>query len=257
VIRSRVLAGFLSAGLLLAPAIGGDRSGSLLVSAAASLRDALSDVAQAFRSDEAVPTDLHTAASGALLRQILAGAPIDALVSASPEEIDRLVDAGLADRAAVRTIAGNRITVIVPSGEVPPSDLAGLADPRFDRIALGNPRTAPAGRYARDALRSAGVWDGLQDRLVFAENVRQVVEYVARGDAVAGLVYRTDAARFSDRVGAGPEAPPGSHQEVLYQAVPIRGGAHTEAASRFVEFVAGPRGRSVLASHGFLPPPAP
>lgn len=245
----------LAAGWSCTPPATAAEHARLLVSGAASMRDVLAETIAEYEGIGGERIDLNTASSGALLRQILAGAPVDVFVSASPREVARLVEAGLASPAAVRNIAGNRIVVVVPPGASSPASLGDLEDPRFERIALGNPATVPAGRYAREALESASLWDRLADRFVLAENVRQVVEYVSRGDADAGLVYRTDATRFTDRLATGPEAAAGSHPAVVYQAVVLRDSRHPEAAARLVAFLAGERGRAVLARHGFLPPP--
>jgi molybdate transport system substrate-binding protein len=122
------------------------------------------------------------------------------------------------------------------------------------RIAIGNPRTVPAGRYAREALKSAGIWDRLQGRLVYAENVRQVVEYVARGDADAGMVYLTDAGLFDDRIVTGPEPTAGSYSPILYQAAILKESTAQGAAEVLLEKLLTPAGRQQFLRYGFTPP---
>ena len=251
----RIGCAVLAAALAVVPPAGASDPPPLLLSGAASLRDALAEAISEFRETGGEPVDLNTASSGALLRQILSGAPVDVFVSASPREVQRLVEAGFVDPATVRKMAGNRIVVVVPEGARPPERLDELSAVRFERVAIGNPATVPAGRYAREVLESASLWNALLDRLVFAENVRQVVEYVSRGDADAGLVYRTDALRFADRLDPGPAAAVGSHSAIEYLAAPIRGSRQPDAAAHLVAFLAGERGRAVLSRHGFSPPP--
>jgi molybdate transport system substrate-binding protein len=120
------------------------------------------------------------------------------------------------------------------------------------RIAIGSPESVPAGRYARDALRHAGAWDALQGKLVRAQNVRQVLDYVARGEVDAGFVYNTDAAIMPDRVAVS--AQPDEARAVRYPIAAVAGSRAPEVAAAFVAFAASPTARAVLDRYGFLAP---
>ncbi len=197
---------------------------------------------------------LNAAGSGTLLRQIIQGAPVDLFISASPAELDELERNGLIVPGSRCTLAANRLVTIFPLDGPIVDRFQDLALPGRGKIAIGNPKTVPAGRYARSALESAGLWEPLQDRLVFAENVRQVVEYVARGDVDAGLVYRTDAALFGERIETGPEPPVGSYPPILYQAAILTEAAAPQAAGELLKQLLAPRGRQLLRRYGFTTP---
>jgi molybdate transport system substrate-binding protein len=252
----RVLAA--TAAILAAAFTAAASSETLLVSAAASLKEALREAARRFEAAHpGTRVDVNVAASGVLLRQIEEGAPVDLFLSASREEIGRLEKEGRIESGSSRPLAANRLVVVVPAGAPPPASLAGLGDRRFERIAVGNPRTVPAGRYAEQALRSAGVLDAVRERLVPGESVRQVLEYVARGEVAAGLVYATDARAFEGKVGVGPQAPEGSHDAIVYFAAVLRDARNGTAAAGLMAFLLSEEGRRILARHGFLPPPPP
>src|SRR4051812_38509320 len=165
--------------VLSAPAA---RAAEVLVSAATSLTNAMREIGRQF---EAVhPGEriaFNFAASDVLLAQIQKGAPVDVFASADEETMDRAERAGALMRNTRRDFAANRLVIVVPRDARPIASSRELASDRVRRIAIGSPDTVPAGRYARDALRAAGVWDAVQARLVLAQNVRQVLDYVARG----------------------------------------------------------------------------
>ena len=231
----------------------------LTVSAAASLGPALREIGAAFeRSNRPLRVQLNVAGSNALLAQIARGAPVDVFASADAETMDRAAAQRLLLAASRRDIARNSLVLVLPASAAAaaPGRLVDLAQvaraPQVRRIAIGNPTTVPAGRYAKTALEHEGLWTAVQDRLVFADDVRQVLAYVERGEVDAGFVYRTDALSAGPRIGrviALPGAPP-----VHYPIAAIAAGAQPKAALDFIGFVAGPAGRAILARHGFEPP---
>jgi molybdate transport system substrate-binding protein len=231
---------------------------TLLVSAASSLEGAMWEAAARFEATHVgAAAAVNAAASGVLMRQIEQGAPVDLFVSASREEIERLEQAGRIEKGIARPLASNRLVIVVPPGNRPPDRLDDLRDPRFDRIAIGNPRTVPAGRYAEQALRSAGIRDAVASRLILGESVRQVIQYVARGDVAAGIVYATDAMALADRIATGPDLPVRLHDPIVYLAAPLRDAPHPVAAAEMMAFLLSGEGRALLARRGFLPPPPP
>ena len=225
-----------------------------MVSAAISLRDVLQEAWQPFEDDGGLIV-LNTAGSGVLLRQILRGAPVDLFISASPLELDELERSGMLVAGSRCTLAANRLVTIFPLEGTVVERFQDLPSTGPGRIAIGNPKTVPAGRYARAALTDAGLWETLENRLVYAGNVRQAVEYVARGDACAGLVYRTDAARFRERLRIGPEAPAGSHPPILYQAALLQDGPNREQAALLLTLLKAGPAREVFRRHRFLDAP--
>jgi molybdate transport system substrate-binding protein len=241
----------LSVGLLAASPAHAGRD-ELLVAVAASIEGAMEEVVE--RYGEVYPATeivLNAASSGVLLSQVEHGAPVDLFLSASPDEIDRLEAKGLLRTR--RVVASGEIVVAVPKDASPPSDFADLAGARFGRIAVGNPSTSPVGRYAQQALSALGVWEAVESRLVFAADARQVLDWIARGEVGAGVVYSTDALAGSDRVLAGPVAPAGSHARILYEGAVLESAGNAQAALDLLEFLRSEAGREILARRGFLP----
>lgn len=225
------------------------------VAAAVSLRGAFLDIAETFQTrypDRRLR--FAFAGSGALLAQIEQGAPFDAVALAGAEEMDRLEQGGRLEPGSRFDFAGNRLVVAVPLGEAMPASLDDLRGERFRRIALGAPAAVPAGRYARQALLGAGLWEALQPRLIFAEHVAQVRTYVARGEVDAGFLYRSDLEGADDVQGAF-EVDPSLHAPIRYPAAALKGARDPEGARLFLEMLGGTLGEVMLRRHGFGPPP--
>lgn len=249
------------AGIFAACTAPGDRAATvettLTVSAAASLQDALQEIARAYESAyPGVGVRLNFAASGTLQQQIRMGAPVDVFLSAAEAPMDALQARGLIDADSRAAFAANRLVLIVPrEGRVALRSFADLASPAVRRIAIGAPASVPAGLYARDVLRSLGIEEAVRPKLILAQHVRQVLTYVERGEVDAGIVYRTDVAdRSSVRVVAG--APPGAHPPITYPVAIISGSPYPEEARRFATYLLGPEAQAVLSRFGFEQPRA-
>jgi molybdate transport system substrate-binding protein len=155
-----------------------------------------------------------------------------------------------------RAVARNVLTVVKPADSrldlTRPVD---LLDPRVRRIAIGNPRTVPVGQYAEESLRALGLWDRLQPKLVLAENVRQALDYVARGEVEAGIVYTTDAmvrgAQVREAFRPGEE----TYRPVVYPVAVIAGSKQGALAQAFAELLSSRDGQAVLQRLGFQSPP--
>ena len=223
----------------------------LTVAAAISLKDTLTQLARDYRDAGGGPVEFTYGSSGQLATQIRGGAPIDLFISAAHEQVDDLARAGLVDADSVRVVAGNRLVVIVPPSSAGPSDLKQLAEARYARVAIGEPRTVPAGQYAEQALRSAGVADRVRGRLVYGANVRQVLDYVQRGEVDAGIVYATDARQAGAAVQVTLEIDPALHDPVEYPAAVVKGSKRPDVARRFLEYLGSPKAREAFGAHGF------
>ena len=234
----------------VAPAASG---AELVVSAAASLTNAFRDIVKVFEAEHAGSRVVFNfAASDVLLAQIAKGAPADVFAAADEDAMDRAEREGLLLTGSRRDFAGNRLVLIVPAGRQQLSSLGELAQSRFGRIAMGSPRTVPAGRYAKAALDRAQLWDRIEPRCVFALNVRQVLDYVAREEADAGFVYATDAAFMSDKVKIAFEVP--TPMPVRYPVAVVRASRYAGEARAFVDLLVSEPARKILASYGFASP---
>lgn len=247
--RLRVL---LFAALVTALGVPGALAAELVVSAASSLAPAFSELGRRFEREAGARVILNTAASDVLLRQLSEGAPVDVLATADEQTMNQAQVEGLVDASTRRLFARNRLVVITTPGQHTIGALSDLQRAPFRRIAIGNPATVPAGRYARAALDVANLHEVLADRLVPAQNVRAVLDYVTRGEVDAGFVYATDARSRADKVRLALEVP--TPTPILYPIAVTRRTEESSLAVRFVAFVAGGEGQRVLARLGFEQP---
>jgi molybdate transport system substrate-binding protein len=229
----------------------------LTLSVAISMREAVETLGRSFTGRRpGVTLRYNVGASGDLQKQIEAGAPIDVFVSAAMRQMDELERNGLIVPGTRRAFARNVLVVVKPADSGRDlTAVADLLDGRVTRVAIGNPKTVPAGQYAQESLRAQGVWDRLSPKLVFGENVRQVLEYVARGEVDAGFVYATDlpvaGARVREAFRPGEETYP----PVVYPVAVVAGSRQVALARAFVELLTGAEGQALLRRLGFQPPP--
>jgi molybdate transport system substrate-binding protein len=237
----------------------GQRPGPL-VFAAASLQESLTAAADAWARQGHPRPVLSFAASSALARQIEAGAPADLFLSADEAWMDALAAKGLLRGATRVSLLGNRLVLIAPRSSpmrssatrlvIAPGFPLGQALGRDGRLAVADPAAVPAGKYAKAALTSLGVWPSVAARLAPAENVRAALAFVERGEAPLGIVYETDA-RASGKVRVVGRFPPGSHPPIAYPLATLRASRHPDAEA-FRRFLASPAGRAIFRRYGFL-----
>jgi len=226
----------------------------LTVSAAASLREAFQEIAKLHRSRTGVRIILNFGGSGALQKQIETGAPVDVFASAGNAQMDALAKQSLIVPDTLRDFARNSLVLVVPvDSSLRIDDFSALKKAAIARLAIGNPKTVPAGQYAEQSLARLGLWQRLQQRLILAEDVRQVLDYVKRGEVDAGIVYASDVRAAENQVRNLAAAPPDSHAPILYPVAVVRASSHQKAAYAFIETVLSNDGQHVLESCGFDP----
>lgn len=225
----------------------------LTVSAAASLANAMRDIGAAYQAARpGAKLNFNFAASGALLAQLQQGAPVDVFASADRDTMDRAEAARLTRPETRVNFASNELVGVSPSARPPAArSLAELAGAGVRRIAIGTPSSVPAGRYAQAALEAQGLWAAVSPKLVFADNVRQALNYVSRAEVDAALVYRTDA--LIDKALVRIDYAVATPQAVRYPIAVVAASRNAAAAAEFIRFVAEAPGQAVLARHGFLP----
>ncbi|WP_374580964.1 molybdate ABC transporter substrate-binding protein [Pseudoduganella sp.] len=221
----------------------------ITVSAAASLNNAFREAAAAYEvAHPGHKVLLNFGASDALVAQIAKGAPVDVFASADQEAMDK-AQAHVAPGTR-RDFASNRLVVAVPAASsLQWRTLADLGQPGVQRLATGNPASVPAGRYARSALEKAGQWQALEPKFVFATNVRQALDYIARGEVEAGLVYQTDVASQAGKVRAVLAVPTAT--PITYPLAVLKEAPNAAGARGFAEFILSASGQAILARHGF------
>ena len=237
--------------LLLAPRVFGEE---LLVFGAASTQDGLTELAREFSEKTGVRVDLSCGGSSLLARQIAAGAPADVFLSADERSMDVVQKAGKLVSGTRHVLLTNRLVVVVPSGA--PTQLKEPKELRqFQRIALANPQSVPAGLYARDWLTREGLWDELSSRVIPALDVRAALASVTAGAADAAIVYQTDA-NVSARVKVIYRVPLERTPPIRYVMARLTH-AQGAPADAFLRFLEGERGRAVFVRLGFVRVSAP
>jgi molybdate transport system substrate-binding protein len=227
----------------------------LRISAAVSLRAVLEEARPILARAAGVPVEYNFASSGALAAQIMRGAPVDLFISADRADVETLAARGLVAPDGAAVVATNQLVLVVPLGAPTVKSLADLGRPQVHRIAVGDPASVPAGRYARETLERAGLWRELsaQGTLVMGENVAQVLGYVTAGEVDAGFVYRSDAQSAKSKVGIVLHVPASSHAPIEYVSAILKEAPRALTARAVQEALLGAPVQSILAAHGFGP----
>ncbi len=258
--RGRAIWMWLAAGVMgCAAGCDRERAGNrpargVTVLAAASTTEWVEQIGTVFEKRTGIPVHGSFSASSTLARQIEAGAHCDVFVSAEPLWVDELERQGLLKPGSRREVMGNDLVLIVPKGKAFKATFEQgfrFGDALKGRLAMGDPQSVPAGRYARQALEALGWWEGVRDRILPAADVRAAVRLVERGEADAGIVYRTDVAG-SDGLETIGVVPADLHEPIVYEAAACRGSG--AEAGRFLEFLGSPEAREVIERLGFRPP---
>jgi molybdate transport system substrate-binding protein len=225
------------------------------VFAAASLSDALKELAPVYTKATGDTLRFNFGASGALARQIKEGAPADIILFADELRVDQLEKAGLLAAGTPRTILANQLVLVVAAEDgAPVAALPDLAKADVRRIAIGEPATVPVGTYTKTHLQKLGLWSQVSGKCVPLDNVRAVLAAVEAGNADAGFVYRTDAL-ISKKVRIVVTVSLAEGPTITYPVAALRDAKEPAAAARFVAFLAGPEAQAVFARYGFIPAP--
>jgi molybdate transport system substrate-binding protein len=244
--------------VLLLATVGAAQAQEVTLSVAISMKDAVEELGRGFMAARpGVTLRYNVGSSGELQKQIEAGAPVDLFISAAPRQMDELQAKSLIVASTRRVFARNVLTIVKPNdSKVDIAKPADLLDAKVTKIVVGNPKTVPAGQYAEESLKALGLWDRLRPKLVFAENVRQALDYVARGEVDAGFVYTTDAVTRAKQVKEALRPPEDTYRPVLYPAAVVAASKHAALAQVYLDLLTSAEGRAVLARLGFQPPPA-
>ncbi|MGB3513741.1 MAG: molybdate ABC transporter substrate-binding protein [Microcoleaceae cyanobacterium] len=226
---------------------------NLTVSAAASLKDAMEEIKPIYEQQNPnISLTLNLASSGSLRQQIEQGAPVDLFISASPYHINMLQKKGLIVEETSRDLLKNQMVLIVPTENTAAvKTFQDLTKDTIKNISIGEPESVPAGKYGKEVLTYLGIYETLEPKIVFAKNVRQVLNYVATGNVDAGIVYRTDT-NASDAVKIVANAPDNSHTPVIYPIAVIKDSKNIEAAKKLEDFMFTSEAKAVFEKYGFI-----
>jgi molybdate transport system substrate-binding protein len=230
---------------------------SVTVSAAISLKGALDQLGREYERDHpGAKIALNYGGSGTLQHQIEQGAPVDIFFSAAEKEMNALQSGGLIIVDTRHDIVANNLVLIAPSGSDDIHSFQDLAKASVKTVALGEPETVPAGMYAQQTLEKLNLWDAVKKKAIYGKDVRQVLTYVATGDADAGLVYGTDA-QTSPKIRTVFTAPPSSHDPIVYPAAVLKNSKDQAAARAFLQFLETPHALEIFKTYGFNDPNNP
>jgi molybdate transport system substrate-binding protein len=239
--------------LLLATLLGmifSTQAAMVRVFAAASLTDVLKSIAADYERSTGDKVVFNFAASSFLARQIAEGAPADVFFSADEAKMDELAAKNLLLPGTRTNLLGNTLVVVVPrDSRAPVQNAADLL--HLKRVAIAEPRTVPAGIYAREYLTARSLWEPLGKRVVPTENVRAALAALEAGNADAAIVYKTDAA-MSQKVRVAFEVPRPEGPTITYPVGVLKKTKESAAAQRFVNFLSSHAARKAFASFGFI-----
>jgi molybdate transport system substrate-binding protein len=247
-----LLAAGCSGGAEPAPAAPAAQPVELNISAAVSLKDALTEIQANYqRKSPNVKLVYNLGASGALQKQIEQGAPADIFISAAPKQMNDLEAKNLINKASRKNLVENKLVLVVPENSaLGLNKFEDITNAKVQKFSMGETATVPAGQYGQQVLQKLGLWEGVKDKAVYAKDVRTVLTYVATGNVEAGIVYKTDAVSGA-KVKIAATAPEGSHQPIVYPAAILSGTKQPKAAEEFLAYLAGPEGKVVFEKHGF------
>lgn len=246
---------FFVLALLLSPGFADSPKTEVIVSAAASLRPALEEIKPIFETaNPKAALVFNFGSSGALSQQIINGAKVDVFLSANPKQAFAIAAAGLARSNEVAIFLKNTLVLIVPKGSTFVKSPADLASDKIQKIALGEPKSVPAGQYATEALAALKLESALKNKFVLAKDVTQVLTYVEGANAEAGFVYLSDA-MGSSKVDIAVRIDNKLHGPIEYAGVPMTGAAHRAEAFTFLKMLReNAKVREIFSKRGFLHP---
>ena len=223
------------------------------ISAAINLKNAFEEIGKTMEEKHPrTKIRFNFGASGDLARQIEMGAPVDVFASAAQKEMDDVDQKGLIVSGTRMNFAGNSM-VLVKSGvsRIRMELFEDLLKEEVKKIVIGNPKSVPAGRYAEEVLKHLNLWEVVKEKLVFAEHVRQALDYISRNEVDAAIVYSTDAMIRPKEVRIVTKAPDKSHQPIVYPIGIVKGSKNQSLAKEFIALVLSPEGKNLLGKYGF------
>ncbi|MGL5875354.1 MAG: molybdate ABC transporter substrate-binding protein [Xenococcaceae cyanobacterium] len=236
---------------IFSPSAQAENNASLTVSAAASLKDALGEIQQLDRQKKAsVRISYNFGSSGSLQQQIEQGAPVDIFISAAAKQMNALEKKNLLLPDTRQDLLTNQMVLITTKEHLDINKVEDLANSSVNRIALGEPKSVPAGQYAEEILNFYKISDRVRPKLIYAKDVRQVLSYVETGNVDAGFVYLSDA-KQSKKIRIASTAPKESHRPIAYPIAVLKDSKNPQAAEEFIKFLATPQVKKIFEQYGF------
>lgn len=240
--------------LLIGCNISANTSSNLTVSAAASLQQVMTEAQQIYTNVQPnIRIIYNFGSSGSLQQQIEQGANVDIFISASTQQMDALADKGLIVADTRKKLLTNQIVLIVPKGDRKIAGFQNLVSDRITKIAIGEPKSVPIGKYAKEVLTYFKIFEQVKNKLIFAKDTRQVLNYVETENVDAGIVYLTDA-KSSNLVDVVATASNSFHSPVVYPVAVMKNSKNTLASKDFIQFLDSKAARNIYEKYGFSKP---
>lgn len=226
-------------------------TGTLMVSAAASLTDALLEIKQAFEAEHDMEITFNFGGSGKLAQQIEQGAPVDVFISANTNWMDILVEHDFILSDSLTNVISNEL-VLIAHRDAPFAydQLSAINTNEIAQFAIGHPESVPAGTYAKQALVASGLWNELEQKIVYTQDVRQVIAFVATGNADLGIVYASDAL-IAEEVKVLTTIDASLHDDIAYPAAIVTHAKNQPAAAAFLTFLTSAQAQEIFTRYGF------
>ncbi|AKN31857.1 molybdenum ABC transporter substrate-binding protein [Clostridium carboxidivorans P7] len=223
---------------------------NITISAAASLKESLTEIQPKFEKDNNVKLTFNFGASGTLQKQIEQGAPADVFISAGKQQMDNLEKENLIDKSSRKNLLNNKLVLIVAKDYKDKikstSDLVNINS----KLAMGEPTVVPAGQYGKESLEKLNIMDKVQSKIVYAKDVKQVVQYVENGEAAAGIVYKSDATVLKNSTIAETISE-SSHKPIVYPEAIVTASKEKETAKKFLDYLTTDSSKEIFKKYGF------
>jgi len=227
-------------------------SSELIISAAASMQQVLEEIRTVYNQQHPqAKIVFNFGSSGSLQHQIEQGAPVDIFISAASRQMNNLADKQLIIADSRQDLVKNQMVLVVPKNSRAIDSFADLAHRSVEQIALGEPRSVPAGQYAQEILSSLNIVDVVNSKAIYGKDARQVFNYVATGNTDAGIVYRTDALN-AERVKTIDIAPEAAYSDIVYPVAIVKESKNTRAAKQLLQFLFSAEAQAIFQRNGFL-----
>lgn len=224
---------------------------TLTVSAAASLKDSMEEIKKLYVSEKPnVSITYNFGASGSLQQQIEQGAPADIFISAANKQMKTLQDKSLIINDTKKDLLENKVVLVTNKDNSNIKDFNDLATDKVKKVALGEPKSVPAGQYAQEVLTKLNILEKVQPKAVFAKDVKEVLTWVETSNVDAGIVYETDA-KLSQKVNIVAIASDNSHSPIIYPAAVIKASKNVDESKDFINFLSSDKASQVFKKYGF------
>lgn len=220
------------------------------ISVAASLLEPINKIIDEYKLDNEITINVNSGGSGTLKKQISSGADVGLFISANEKNVDELISEGLVDTNKKSNPITNKLVLIKSNNAK--QEINNLQDLiNLDgKIAIGEISTVPAGEYAKESLVNQGIWDKIQDKIIFCKDVTAVKAYVERGEVEVGFIYKSDAIDIENATVA-IEVSEDTHKEIIYTMAPIEGYKQSVECNEFIKFINSDKAKEILKEYGF------